>query len=171
MIQHHLVGAHISIGYITVASNFTYKIAYDPSEAAEVVVLLLTLNETVNASSDIELNCVAHGSPSAPFIEWASVTNGRTSAVGNSTSNRVIFPPYHTYTNYYYIIYMPCSNYFHHNNYYTLVNLISHYPTQGPSWANKGIDERPFSQGGALDTAPFDLCWLKSGLAVNDLIS
>ena len=94
MIQHHLVGAHINIDYIIVASNFTYRIAYDSAETAEVVVLLLTLNETVNASSDIELNCVAHGSPSAPFIEWASVTNGRTSAVGNSTSNRVIFPPY-----------------------------------------------------------------------------
>ena len=36
-----------------------------------------------------------------------------------------------------------------------LVNLIPHYPPPGPTRAiDKGIDERPFSQGGAFDTAP-----------------
>ena len=44
-----------------------------------------------------------------------------------------------------------------------LVNLNPPTPVS-PSWANKGIDEKPFSQGGALDTAPFDVCYLKSGL-------
>ena len=48
---------------------------------------------------------------------------------------------------------------------YTLVNLIPHYPPPGLTTAfNKGINERPFPQGGAFDTAPFDVCWLKSGL-------
>ena len=50
-----------------------------------------------------------------------------------------------------------CTN----GDYNALVNLIPHYP---PSWADKRIDGRPFSQGGAFDTAPFDVCWLKSGL-------
>ena len=46
-----------------------------------------------------------------------------------------------------------------------LVNLIPHYPPPGPTRAfDKGIDERPFPQGGAFDTAPFNVCWLESGL-------
>ena len=45
-----------------------------------------------------------------------------------------------------------------------LVNVIPHYPPPGLTRAfDQRIDERPFSQGGAFDTAPFDVCWLKSG--------
>jgi hypothetical protein len=60
------------------------------AESDEVAVLLLTLNEAVNASSTVELNCVAYGSTSAPSIEWTSIANGRTTIVTDSTSNRVI---------------------------------------------------------------------------------
>lgn len=70
---------------------------YNPEESVEVVVLLSTLDEAVNASSTVGLSCLAYGSTSTPSIEWMSVINGRTSIVGNSTSNRVIVPPDHTY--------------------------------------------------------------------------
>ena len=51
------------------------------------------------------------------------------------------------------------------SNINALVNLIPHYPPPGLIRAfDKGINERPFSQGGAFDTAAFDECWLKSGL-------
>ena len=40
-----------------------------------------------------------------------------------------------------------------------LVNLTPHYPLPGPTRAfDKGIDERPFSQGGAIDTGAFRMC-------------
>ena len=42
-------------------------------------------------------------------------------------------------------------------------NVIPHYPPPGPTRAfEKGIDERPFPQGGAFDTAC--VCWFESGL-------
>ena len=57
-------------------------------------------------------------------------------------------------------IYLPGDRYC-----YALVNLIPHYTPPGPTRAfDKVIDERPFSQGGAFDTAPFNVCWFKSGL-------
>ena len=73
------------------------SLGFNPAESNEVVVLLVTFNETVNFSSTIELNCVAHGRTSAPSIEWASVANGSTTVIRNSTSNRVIVPPDHAY--------------------------------------------------------------------------
>ena len=40
-------------------------------------------------------------------------------------------------------------------------DVIPHYPPPGLTRAfDKGIDERPFFQGGAFDTAPFDVYWL-----------
>ena len=46
-----------------------------------------------------------------------------------------------------------------------LVNQIPHYPPPGPMRGfDKGIDERPFPQGGAFDITPFNLCWLKASL-------
>lgn len=74
------------------------SLSFNPAESDEVVVLLVTLDEAVNASSTIELNCVAYGRTSAPSIEWVSVANRRTTVIRNSTSNRVIIPPDHTYT-------------------------------------------------------------------------
>ena len=44
-----------------------------------------------------------------------------------------------------------------------LVNQIPHYPPPGPMRGfDKGIDERPFPQGGAFDMILSILCWLKS---------
>lgn len=62
------------------------------TESAEVAILLSTFDKEVNVSSPVKLRCVAYGSGglSTPSIEWTSVTNGRTSTIGNSTSTRVI---------------------------------------------------------------------------------
>ena len=51
----------------------------------------LHLIKKVNASYTVKLRCVAYGSGGllAPIM-WTSVTNGRTSTIGNSTSTRVI---------------------------------------------------------------------------------
>ena len=46
---------------------------------------------------------------------------------------------------------------------YALVNQFPHHPPPGPMRGfDKGVDERPFPQGGAFDMTPFNLCWLKS---------
>ncbi len=68
---------------------------YTPAESAEVIILLSTFDKKVNSSSSIKLNCVTYGRLSAPSIEWELVTNGRTSTIRNSTSNRVIIPIMH----------------------------------------------------------------------------
>ena len=71
-------------------SHACLSLSFNPAESNEVVVLFVISDEAVNASSTIELNCVAYGRISAPSIEWASVANGRTTVIRNSTSNRVI---------------------------------------------------------------------------------
>lgn len=52
----------------------------------------INFDKEVNVNSPVKLRCVAYGSGglSTPSIEWTSVTNGRTSTIGNSTSTRVI---------------------------------------------------------------------------------
>ena len=61
------------------------------TESAEVAIMLSTFDKEVNVNFPVKLRCVAYGSGglSAP-IEWTSVTNGRTSTIGNSTSTQVI---------------------------------------------------------------------------------
>ena len=71
-----------------------------------MVIVISTLDKTVNASSTLYLICAAYGSLSAPLIEWMSVTNGQTATIRNSTFSQVTYqmhyiggswtPPDHT---------------------------------------------------------------------------
>ena len=63
------------------------------AESTEAAILISTLDdaEVVNASSTVDLLCIAYGSTSAPSIEWMSITNGKTAIINNSTySQRVM---------------------------------------------------------------------------------
>ena len=63
----------------------------ESTEAASILITTLDDDEVVNASSTVDLLCLARGSTSAPSIEWLWITNGKTAIINSAVYNpRVI---------------------------------------------------------------------------------